>query len=68
MEIDTYQDKETDYEENEEGTNSYPGLFNDWRLEPSDDLIDDAKVGRVETERLLKISSQSDETLQCLQK
>lgn len=38
------------------------------RLEPSDDLIDDAKIGRVATERLLKTLSQSDETLQCLQK
>ena len=29
LEIDAYPDKETDYEEDDEGTNSYPGLFND---------------------------------------
>jgi hypothetical protein len=68
LEIDAYPDKETDYEEDDEGPIPIPAFSTIERLEPSDDLIDDAKIGRVATERLLKTLSQSDETLQCLQK
>jgi hypothetical protein len=48
LEIDAYPDKETNYEEDDEGTNSYPAFSPIERLESSDDLIDDAKVGEGE--------------------